>query len=85
MEKKEFAVEMETLYEFPYFLIHIRSLDVISSNNKINLLAIYMFKVDRKNNRTRYETCLKLKLKKNIYIYQNDIVKRCSMSLLPTF
>ena len=39
--------------------------DVISNYNKTNLLG--MFKVDNKNTRTRYVTCLKLKLK-NKYI-----------------
>ena len=67
MEKKEFAVEMRTLYDFPYFLMHIGSFDVISNYSKTNLLGIYVFKVDNKNTRTRYEKCLKLKLK-NKYI-----------------
>ena len=60
MEKNEFAVEMKTLYDFPYFLIHVRPFDVISSYSK----GIYMMKVDKKKTRTRCETCLKLKLKK---------------------
>ena len=36
MEKKEFAVEMKTLYDFAYFLMHITSFDVISIYNKTN-------------------------------------------------
>ena len=54
MEKKKFIVEIKTLYDFPYFLTHIRPLDVISNYKKI-LLGIYMFKVDNRNTRTRYE------------------------------
>ena len=34
---KEFAVEMKTLYDSPYFLIYIRRFDVISNYTKINL------------------------------------------------
>ena len=64
MEKKEFAVEMKTLYDFPYFLMHIRPFDVNFNYNKTNLLGIYMFKVDNKNTRTRYEICLRLKFRK---------------------
>ena len=63
MEKKKFAVAMETLYDVSYFLIHIRHLDVISYDSKTNLLGIYMFKVDNKNNITRRKICLKLKPK----------------------
>ena len=37
VEKKEFAVEMKKLYDFPYFLIHIRPFNEISNNNKTNL------------------------------------------------
>ena len=54
---------MKTLYDFPFFLMHIRSFDVISNYKKTNQLVIYMFKVENTNTRTRYETCLKLKLK----------------------
>ena len=63
MENEKFAVEMKTLYDFLHFLIHIRPFDVISNYNK-TLLDIYMFKVENKNTTARYETCLKLKLKK---------------------
>ena len=41
MEKKEFAVEMKTLHDFPYFLMRIRPFDVISNYNKTNL-GIYI-------------------------------------------
>ena len=34
MEKKEFAVDMKTLHDFPYLLMHIRPFDVISNYNK---------------------------------------------------
>ena len=54
---------MKTLYNFAYILIGIRPFDVISNYNKTNLLGIYMFKVDNKNTRAKYEVCLKLKLK----------------------
>ena len=37
MEKKEFAVEMKTLYDFPNFLMHIRPFGKISNHNKTNL------------------------------------------------
>ena len=67
MEKKDFAVEMKALYDFLYFLMHTRPFEGISNYNKTNLLGIYIFKVDNKNTRARYETCLKLKLK-NEYI-----------------
>ena len=36
MEKKEFAVVTKTLYDFPYFLMHIRPFDLISNYNKTN-------------------------------------------------
>ena len=52
MQKNELALEMKNLYDFPYSLMHIRPSDEIS-----------MFKGNNKNIRTRYETCLKLKLK----------------------
>ena len=52
MQKNELALEMKKLYDFPYSLMHIRPSDEIS-----------MFKGNNKNIRTRYETCLKLKLK----------------------
>ena len=42
--------------------MHIKPFDVISYYNKTNFLGIYMFKVDNKSTRTKYETCLKLKL-----------------------
>ena len=63
MEYKEFATEMETLYDFQYFLMHLRLFDVISNYKQRNLLNIYICKVDNKNTRTRYKTCLKLKIK----------------------
>ena len=63
MEKKELALEMENLYDFPYFLIHIRPSDAFPITTRQTLLGIYMFKGNNKNIRTRYETCLKLKLK----------------------
>ena len=37
MEKKEFAVEMKTLYDFPELLMHIRPFDEISNKNKTSL------------------------------------------------
>ena len=38
MEKKEFAVEMKTLYGLPYFLMHmIRTFDIISNYDNTNL------------------------------------------------
>ena len=37
MEKKEFAVEMKTLCDFPYFLIYISSFNEISNYSKTNL------------------------------------------------
>ena len=37
MEKKELALEMENLYDFPYSLKHIRPSDEISNHNKTNL------------------------------------------------
>ena len=55
------TVEMKTLYDFLFFLIHIRPFEVISSENKTNLLDL-LSKVDNKNTRTRYKTFLKLKL-----------------------
>ena len=39
---------MKTLYDFPYFLGHIRAFEAIFSYNKIKLLGILMFKVDSK-------------------------------------
>ena len=59
MGMKEFAVEMEPLYDSPDFLPKIRTFDVISNYKKINLLDIYMFKFDIKNTRTRCGTCFK--------------------------
>ena len=53
MEKKEFAVDMETWFNFLYSWIHIKPFDVISNYNKTNLRGIYMFKVYNKNSRTR--------------------------------
>ena len=38
MEKKELALEMENLYDFPYSLMHIRPSDEISNHNKTNLI-----------------------------------------------
>ena len=51
MQKEESALAMKNLYNFPYSLMHIRPSE------------ISMFKGNNKNIRTRYETCLKLKLK----------------------
>ena len=34
MEKKEFAIEINPLYDFPYFLMHIRPFDLISNYKK---------------------------------------------------
>ena len=48
---------------FPYFLMHIRPFEVISSCNLTNLCGIYLFKVDSKNTGTKCEVCLNLKLK----------------------
>ena len=61
MEKKEFAEEMKNLYDFS--LMHIRPFDENFNYNKKTLLGVYLFKVNNKNIRTRYETCLKLNLK----------------------
>ena len=71
-------METITLYDFIYFLIHIRPFDVISNYSKTNLPDIYMLKVDNKNNRTRCETYLELKLK-NKYTITVFIVNRCSV------
>ena len=57
MEKKEFGLEMKTLYDFPFFLMHARPFDVITNCSKPNL-EIYMLKVYIKSKRTRHETCL---------------------------
>ena len=57
MERKEFGLEMKTLYDFPYFLMHARPFYLISSCSETNL-GIYMPKVDNKSTRARYETCL---------------------------
>ena len=54
---------MKTLYDFSYFLMHIRPFGVFLITIRQKLFGVYMFKVDTKNSRTRYETCLKLKLK----------------------
>ena len=48
MEKKDSALEMETLYDFLSLLTHIRPFDVISHQNKANLPDTYMSKVDNK-------------------------------------
>ena len=42
MEKKKLAVEIKTLYDFPYILMHIRLVEVISSlqKGKIHLAFI---------------------------------------------
>ena len=52
MQKKELALEMKNLFDFPYLLMQIKPSDGIS-----------MFKGNSKNIRTRCETCPKLKLK----------------------
>ena len=78
--KKEFALELKTFYDFPYFLMHIRPFYMISNYNKTGF-CIYMFKVDTKNTRTRHEVCLKLKLK----IHHNNIVKQCSVGFTVEF
>ena len=49
----ENKLEMKTLHNFPYFLMHVRPLDVISNYNNSSLRGIYRFKVDNKNTRTR--------------------------------
>ena len=46
MEYKEFATEMETLYDFQYFLMRLRLFDIISNYKQANLLNIYLCKVD---------------------------------------
>ena len=53
---------MKNLYDFPYSLMCTRPFDEISNYNKTNL-GICLFKGYNKNIRTRYETCVKLKLK----------------------
>ena len=63
MKKKELAEEMKTMYDFPYVHIH-RRFDVFPVTIRETLLGFYMFRVDNKSTRTRYERCLKLKLKK---------------------
>ena len=79
MEKKEFAIEMKTLYGFPYVLMHIMPFNEISNDNKTNLA---WFKVNNKN-RTRYETFLKLKLKNK---HTRTTLSNCVLlSLLLTF
>ena len=65
MEEKKFAVEMKTLNDFSFFLMHIRQFEVIFSPYEADLLGIYMSKVDNKSSRIRYKTYLKLKLKNN--------------------
>ena len=35
--EKELALEMKNMYDFPYFLMHIRPSDKISNHNKKNL------------------------------------------------
>ena len=53
MEKKEIVVGMKTLYDFSYFLMHIRPFDEISNYNK----GIYMIKFDKKTLKsTKVET-----------------------------
>ena len=58
MEKKEFAVQMKTLHDFPYFLFISGLLTRFPITTRQTLLGIYMFIVDNKNARARYETCL---------------------------
>ena len=41
---------MKTLYDFPYFLMHIRPFDIISNYNKTNL--IWHLHVDNENTTT---------------------------------
>lgn len=48
-----FVVEMKTLYDFSYFLIHIRLFDVFPFTTTD--LGIYRLKVDNENTRTRCE------------------------------
>ena len=54
---------MKNLYDFSYSLMRIRLLTRFPITTRQTLLGIYMFKGNNKNIRTRYETCLKLKLK----------------------
>ena len=58
---------MKNPYDFSYSLMHIRLLTRFPITTRQALLGIYMFKTNNKNIRTRYETCLKLKLE-NKYI-----------------
>ena len=67
MEKKEFTVEIQILYGSSYFLIHERPFHVIPNDNIVKQHGIYVFRVDDRNNRTRCDSYLKLKLK-NKYI-----------------
>ena len=53
---------MKILYDFSYSYAY-QAFDEISITTRQTLLGIYMFKGNNKNIRTRYETCLKLKLK----------------------
>ena len=58
MEKKEFAVEMKLLHDFLSFVIISDLLTWFPITAGQMLLDIYMFKVDNKNARTKYEICL---------------------------
>ena len=52
VQKKELALEMKNLSDFPYYLMHIRPFDEIS-----------MVKGNNQSIRRRYDTGLQLKLK----------------------
>ena len=64
MEKKEFAEEMRTMYDFPYFFRHITYFDGISNYIKANLTwHLHIQNLTIKTLKEGYETWLKLKLK----------------------
>ena len=83
MEKKELALKVKNLYGFSYSLMHIRLLTRFPITTRQTLFGIYMFKGNNKNIRTRYETCLKLKLKNkyNEITLSNGVVLSLLLSL----
>ena len=61
-KEKEFVVKLRNCIIFHTFWCISDLLTWFSFTIKKTLLGILVFKVDNKNTRTRYETCLKLKL-----------------------
>ena len=43
MEKKELALEMDNLYDFPYSLMHIRLSDAVLNHSKTNNLTWHLY------------------------------------------